>query len=197
MARNYNGCMSARVREHATYEDLLQVPEHMVAELIDGELYASPRPAPRHANAASSLGYTLGPPFHHGRGGPGGWHILFEPELHFGRNVLVPDLAGWRRERMPELPETAYFALPPDWICEVSSPSSGRLARLKKLPIYGREGVAYAWLIEPEQQMLEVFRNEDGAWKLAGSFGEEAIVRVAPFDAVELDLTLIWGPAPA
>ena len=189
--------MSARVREHATYEDLLQVPDNMVAELIEGELYVSPRPAGAHTNAASALGFFLGPPFHFGRGGPGGWWIFDEPELHFGRNVLVPDLAGWRRERMPQIPTTHVFDIPPDWVCEVTSPSSGRLDRLKKMPIYAREGVEYAWIVEPQQQTIEAFRRHDTTWLLLGTFGETPLVRIAPFEEIEIDLGLMWGPLPA
>jgi Uma2 family endonuclease len=139
-------------RRRATWDDLLAVPDHMVAELIDGELYTSPRPAPPHALASSGIGSVLfdrfnGPPGG-GSASPGGWWILFEPELHFGDDVLVPDLAGWRRERLPALPDLAYFTLAPDWVCEVISPSSGRLDRVKKMPVYAREGVAHLWLID-------------------------------------------------
>ena len=125
----------------ATYDDLAEVPDIMVAEIVDDELHASPRPAPRHANVTSALGSAVFAPYHHGRGGPGGWLILFEPELHLGRNVLVPDLAGWRRTRMPRLPAEAYFSVAPDWVCEVLSPSTASLDRVKKLAIYPREQV--------------------------------------------------------
>ncbi len=186
--------MSARVREHATYEDLLQVPDNLVAELIEGELYTSPRPAGPHTRAASRLGFLLGPPFDLGNGGPGGWWILDEPELHFGRNVLVPDLAGWRRERMPEIPRSHVFSVVPDWICEVISPSSGRLDRHKKMPVYAREEVAYAWLVDPEQQWLEARKLVAGQWVVVAEHGGEEVVRVAPFEAIEIDLKLVWGP---
>lgn len=189
--------MAARVQQHATYEDLLRLPENMVGELIDGELYASPRPAGPHTNAASGLGFILGPSFHFGRGGPGGWWIFFEPEVHLGRNVVVPDLAGWRRERMPEIPKNHVFSIVPDWICEVTSPSSGRLDRLKKMPIYARGDVEYAWIVEPEQQTIEAYHRQDDRWTLLNTYGEEPIVRIEPFDAIEIDLTLIWGPPPA
>jgi Uma2 family endonuclease len=188
--------MAARVQQHATYEDLLRLPENMVGELIDGELYASPRPAGPHTNAASALGFTLGPTFQWGRGGPGGWWIFDEPELHLGRNVLVPDLAGWRRERMPEYPTNHIFSIVPDWICEVTSPSNGRLDRLKKLPIYARGDVDYAWIVEPEQQTIESYQRQDDRWILLNTYGEEPLVRIAPFDAIEIDLSLIWGPLP-
>jgi len=185
--------MAARLREHATYEDLVKVPDHMVAELIEGELFASPRPAGPHTTAASALGGFLVPPYYFGRGGPGGWWILDEPELHFGENVLVPDLAGWRRERMPEIPKSHVFSVVPDWVCEVISPSSGRLDRLKKMPIYAREGVPYAWIVDPEQQVLEARKLNGGEWLLR-EYGGDAKVRVDPFDAIEIDLTLVWGP---
>jgi Uma2 family endonuclease len=189
--------MTARFREHATYEDLIAVPENMVAELIDGELYASPRPAGPHTMAASALGFVIGPPFHFGNGGPGGWWILDEPELHFGRNVLVPDLAGWRKERMPEIPKNHVFSVVPDWVCEVISPSSGRLDRTKKMPIYARQGVRFAWIIDPDQQVLEVRTLQaDGDWRRE-DYGGDQPLRVPPFEEIEIDFSLIWGPAPA
>src|SRR5437867_394128 len=117
----------SRHRSPATYEDLLRVPDHLVAEIVDGELYASPRPSPRHADASSGLGGALRGPFDRGRGGPGGWRILDGAELHVGQDVLVPDLAAWRRERLLALPDEAYFTLAPDWVCEVVSPSTAPL----------------------------------------------------------------------
>ena len=109
--------MPSTAERLATYEDLMQVPAHLVAEILDGRLVTHPRPGPRHALAYSSLGDELVGPYHKGRGGPGGWWILDEPELHLGPDVLVPDLAGWRREHMPELPDSAWFETPPDWVC--------------------------------------------------------------------------------
>jgi Uma2 family endonuclease len=188
--------MAARVREHATYEDLLRLPDNMVGELIGGELFASPRPTGPHTNASSALGFALGPTFQWGQGGPGGWWIFDEPELHLGRNVLVPDLAGWRRERMPEYPKSHIFSIVPDWICEVTSPSSGRLDRLKKMPVYARGDVEYAWIVDPEQQTIEAFQRDGDRWTLLNTYGEDAIVRIEPFDAIEINLTLIWGPLP-
>ena len=133
----------------ATYQDVLDAPEHVVAEIIGGTLYTHPRPAPRHATASSVLGGKLGAAFHWGEGGPGGWRILDEPELHLGEEILVPDLAGWRRERMPELPDTAYFTLAPDWACEVLSASTRKLDLVRKRPIYAREGIPHLWLVDP------------------------------------------------
>jgi len=189
--------MSARLREHATYEDLVQVPDNMVAELIEGELYASPRPAGPHTLASSALGGILVSAYQFGFGGPGGWWILDEPELHFGSNVLVPDLAGWRKERMPGIPESHVFDIAPDWVCEVTSPSSGRLDRQKKMPIYAREGVAFAWLVEPKQQLLEVSKLHERQWLQIAVHGGADVVRIEPFTEIEIDLTLIWGPATA
>jgi Uma2 family endonuclease len=177
----------------ATYEDLLQVPEHLVAEILDGELYATPRPTPRHARASSVLGVQIGGPFDIGRGGPGGWWILDEPELHLGEDVLVPDLAGWRRSRLGALPETAAFTLPPDWICEVISASTEGIDRGKKLAINARERVPYAWLINPTSQTMEVLTLSDDRWMLTVTHVGAVSVRADPFAEVELDLSLLWA----
>src|SRR6266508_3189887 len=185
--------MASPVKRHATYEDLLQVPPHCLAEIVDGDLHVSPRPASRHALASSRLGSELGPPFDRGRGGPGGWWILDEPELHFGEDVVVPDLAGWRRERMPEFPDTAFFTLALDWACEVVSPGTERLDRAKKMPVYARENVSHLWLLNPVACTLEVYRLAEGRWLLLATHEGAARVRAEPFDAVELDLTPLWG----
>lgn len=179
----------------ASYDDVLAAPENMVAEIVDGELVLHPRPAPRHARAASALGAALTPPFDFGDGGPGGWIILDEPELHlFGqREPLVPDLAGWRRERMPSLPETAYFELAPDWVCEVLSPATASHDRIKKMPRYARAGVGHAWLIDPDARSLEVYRREREAWLYVAGFEGEAAVRAEPFEAVEIELARLFG----
>jgi len=180
-------------RRPATYDDLLALPEHVVGEIIDGELHVSPRPAPRHAVASSVLGGEIGPPYHSGRGGPGGWWILDEPELHLARDVLVPDLAGWQRARMPAMPDTAYFTVAPDWICEVLSPATARIDRLKKLRVYARERVGHAWLIDPIARTLEMLRLEGERWSIVSVHGEDEIVRAEPFDAVAIELALLWS----
>jgi Uma2 family endonuclease len=179
----------------ATYEDLEKVPDIMVAEIVDGELHATPRPAPRHSVAGSSVGMLIGGPYHHGRGGPGGWWILDEPELHLGRDVLVPDIAGWRRSRMPAVPETAYFTIPPDWICEILSPSTVPFDRVKKLGVYARELVAFAWLVDPIARTLEVLQLEAGRWVLLAAHAGSEIVRVEPFVETELPLASLWADA--
>jgi len=177
----------------ATYDDLLALPEHVVGEIIDGELIVSPRPAPRHAVAASALGGELWPPYHGGRGGPGGWWILFEPELHVGDDVLVPDLAGWRRERLPVVPDTAYFTLAPDWICEVLSPGTARLDRQRKLAVYAREGVTHAWLLDPLERTLEVLRLDGQQWVIVVVYAGDEEVRAEPFEATSLPLAGLWA----
>ena len=188
--------MSEPAKRRATYEDLLSVPDELVAELIHGVLITSPRPAPAHALAASTLGMDLGSPFHRGRGGPGGWWILDEPELHLGPDILVPDLAGWRRERMPTLPSEAYFEHAPDWLCEVLSPSTETRDRTAKLDIYGRAEVGWVWLLNPERQLLEIYERHEQRWLLHATHHGEAKVRAKPFDAIELELAALWGPRP-
>jgi Uma2 family endonuclease len=178
--------------KRATYEDVLNAPEHKVAEILDGELFLSPRPAPRHAVAHSRLLSAIGRPFDDGLGGPGGWWILTEPELHFGEHVLVPDIAGWLRERMPAMPDEAFFSLAPDWVCEVLSPSTERIDRTRKLRIYGEAGVLHLWLVKPTDRTLEVLRFRDGAWSIVGFWEESAVVKVEPFEAIELELARLW-----
>lgn len=180
-------------KKRASYADLAALPPNTVGELLAGELYAHPRPASQHARASSRLGALIGGPFDTGRGGPGGWVILDEPELHLGPDVLVPDLAGWRRARMPEMPHAPFFTLAPDWVCEVLSPSTAGVDRVVKLGIYLREQVGHVWLIEPANQTLEVLRLTSGAWQVAGNYAGESGVRAEPFAEVELELGLLWA----
>ena len=182
-------------RRKATYEDLLGVPEYMVAEIIDGELLATPRPASPHAHAASVIGGDINGAFHRPPGdpkGPGGWWILFEPELHLGEDVVVPDLAGWRRARLPVLPNIAAFTQGPDWACEVVSQATGAIDRGRKMRICAREGVAHLWIVDPIIKTLEVYRLEDGRWVVASTHGGAETARVEPFAAVALDLGRWW-----
>jgi Uma2 family endonuclease len=177
----------------ATYRDLEALPPNMVGEIIRGVLHAHPRPALPHSAAATALGEELGPPFKRGRGGPGGWVILFEPELHLSEDVLVPDLAGWRRERMPEMPEAPYATLAPDWVCAVLSPTTSKIDRGAKLPVYARERVAQVWLVDPLEQYLEVLRLDGEGYRIVATHIENAKVRAEPFDAIELDLAILWA----
>jgi len=185
--------MAEAANKIATYEDVLAAPPNKVAEIVDGKLFLSPRPASPHALAASAIAEELGPPFKRGRGGPGGWVIVYEPELHLASDVLVPDLTGWRRTRMPLAPNAPFFTLAPDWICEVLSPGSARLDRKGKMPIYGREGVRNAWLVDPVERTLEVYRLVEQRWSLLATFADEERVRAEPFDAIELDLAILWA----
>ncbi|MFL5354162.1 Uma2 family endonuclease [Archangium sp.] len=180
-------------KRRATYEDLETVPPNCVGEIVDGELYVSPRPASPHFRAASRLGMLLGGPFDLGEGGPGGWLIVDEPELHLGDDALVPDLAGWRQERMPEMPHTAAVTLAPDWVCEVVSPVTEALDRDKKMAAYAREGVSYVWLVEPLQRSLEVFRLEGRHWISQGHWRGDVTVQAEPFSVLSLKLTLLWA----
>lgn len=174
----------------ATYDDLLQLPERMVAEIVAGELHASGRPAARHALAGSRLGVILSA-FDHPP--PGGWWILDEPELHLEADVLVPDLAGWRRSRLPQIPDAAFFTIAPDWVCEILSPSTAALDRAKKLTVYAREGVSHAWLVDPIARMLEVLQLESGRWSILATHLGDETVRAAPFGDIEIRLSLLWG----
>jgi Uma2 family endonuclease len=183
-------------RRPATYADLEALPEHLVGELIDGVLYTSSRPAFPHAQAASVLGMELGGPFHRGRGGPGGWRIIYEPGLRLGEDVLVPDLAGWRRERLPQPPRKGPLTVAPDWVCEVLSPSTEAHDRAMKLPLYAQAGVRHVWLVDPGVQTLEVFRLEGSRYTLLATHVGDARVRAEPFEALELELGALWEDAP-
>jgi Uma2 family endonuclease len=185
--------MANPARRRATHEDVLRAPRHQVAEVIDGELHLQPRPGKPHAAAATALGEELGPPFKRGKQGPGGWILLDEPELHLGEDILVPDLAGWRRERLAVLDEAPYFTLAPDWACEVLSPKTAKLDRAEKLPIYARELVSHAWLVDPLARTLEVLRREGSRWLLVGVWKDDARVRAEPFEAFELELAILWA----
>jgi Uma2 family endonuclease len=180
-------------RRRATYEDVLNAPEHKVAEIIDGVLYLSPRPAFPHAGATSTLLSDLHGPFHRARGGPGGWRIFIEPELHFGEDVLVSDVAGWRRTRMPHSPTQAFATLAPDWLCETLSPSTAKLDRTKKLGVYARERVPYVWFVDPKRRTLEVLVLKGSSLVTQATYRGDELVHAEPFEAVEIELGAFWG----
>ena len=185
--------MATIARKRATYDDLLALPDHVVGEIVDGELHASPRPALAHARAATGIAGDLRGPFDRGRGGPGGWVILIEPEIHLGEDIVVPDIAGWRRERMPVMPVTAFTTIPPNWLCEVLSPSTVRFDRADKLGVYARAGVEHVWLVDPLAQLLEVLVLDGGTWRIVATHSGDATVRAVPFDAIELELAAFWA----
>jgi Uma2 family endonuclease len=177
----------------AIYEDLFDIPENMTGEIIGGELIVTPRPSRRHRIVASSLGYEIGPPYHFGRGGgPGGWVIVDGPEIAFGENILVPDLAGWKKERFPIEEPHNWISVAPDWICEILSPSTAQVDRTEKMPLYAQHQVSHAWLIDPVLKTLEVFKFEPGRWIVLGVYAKSARVRAEPFPEIELELGLLW-----
>ena len=183
---------TAQRSTRATYQDVLDAPAHLVAEIINGTLHTHPRPAAPHALASTALGGDLLNPFQFGRGGPGGWWILFEPELHLSEEVLVPDLAGWRRKRMPDYPDTAYFTLAPDWVCEVLSPSTRKLDLHEKRPLYALAGVGHLWLVDPTDRTLEAFELREGEWVLIATAKDDEPVSIRPFDAITFSLADLW-----
>ena len=183
---------ATQLPEPASYQDVLDAPPHKVAEIIDGTLHMNPRPAPRHAWASSGISSRIGTPYNYGDSGPGGWWIIFEPELHLGEDILVPDRAGWRRERMPNYPETAYFTLVPDWVCEVLSPSTRAIDQGRKRDIYAREGVAYLWFVDPDVRTLEAFELREGQWVLLKTLTDNDSVSLPPFDAISFNLGDLW-----
>lgn len=182
-------------KPRATYDDLKKLPEHLIGEIIDGELIATPRPVPAHGRAAGQIFGGLHGPFDRDSGGPsgpGGWWFLFEPELHLHGDVLVPDVAGWRRERMPKNATASGIELPPDWVCEILSRSTARHDRLGKMQIYAREKISHVWLVDPVNHVLEVYRLNEERLELTQVFSEAEKARIEPFDAVELELQGWW-----
>lgn len=184
--------MSNLAEKQATYQDIIDLPDNIVGEIINGQLETHPRPSPKHALAAGSIGGELVWPFQKGRGGPGGWWILPEPECHLGSHVLVPDLAGWRKQRMPAMPETAWIEITPDWVCEILSPSTSRIDRIVKMPVYAELGVGYLWLIDPNSQTLETYQLHDRHWLLTGSFADDQEVSIPPFAEHSFSLSNLW-----
>lgn len=176
----------------AGWDDLLDVPEDYTGEIIDGELCMTPRPEAAHVEAASGLSALLGRAFHFGMGGPGGWVILNRPRVAFGADIRVPDLAGGRKERYVA-PEQGPYMVIPDWIGEVLSPSTSRTDRGAKLDLYLTHRVGHVWLVDPRERTIEVFRAHEQGWLRVKVFTRTEKVRAEPFDAIELDLALLWG----
>jgi hypothetical protein len=188
--------MGTPVTQTATYADLEKVPPHLVAEIIHGVLQTNPRPLPRHGLAANALGYEVTGPFQKGRGGPGGWIFMVEPELHLCPHVLVPDIAGWRRERLPTMPEQVGITTPPDWVCEILSPSTARLDQGPKRQIYAVQGVAYLWLLSPDTRVLDAYQLVADKWMLLGTATGGDEVCLPPFDAVRFSLDALFPLDP-
>ena len=189
-----------KIPRPVSYQDVIDAPDDQVAEIVNGVFYLQAKPAPAHAEVTGALGEILRPAFQRGRGGPGGWWIVPEPELQFADRdyrTLVPDLAGWRRERLPVLPQRwSDLNAAPDWACEILSPSTGRLDRVEKMPIYAEEGVAHLWLVDPAEKTLEAYKLTDKGWLLGGAYGDDGEVAIAPFDAVPFPLSDLWMQEP-
>ena len=185
----------ASLKKGATYADLLALPENVTGQIVDGDLYAMPRPAPRHVVAEGALHVLLAGPLQFGSGGgPGGWWILTEPEIHMGPHVLVPDLAGWRRSRLPSPPTQGQFTMTPDWVCEILSPSTHAFDHKKKRRVYAEQKVPHLWFVDPISKSIDVLRLSGDLYSIVDTFGGDDKARIEPFEAVELDLGLLWLP---
>lgn len=176
----------------ATYADIEALPPHIVGQIIFGALHTHPRPAPRHGVAANNLGHQVTGPFRLGRGGPGGWIFMVEPELRLGPHVLVPDIAGWRVERLTPFPETAFIETPPDWLAEVLSPSTQAIDRTDKLAVYAEYGVGHCWYVDPIARTLEVFALTGSKWLIANTFKDGDPVTAPPFEVHTFPLDVLW-----
>jgi Uma2 family endonuclease len=174
----------------AIYADIVALPPGIVGEIVSGVLHTQPRPSPKHGVAAMNLGGVVVTRFGNAFGG--GWVFVVEPELHLGEDIVVPDIGGWRRERLPRLPDTAYFETPPDWICEVLSPSTARFDRIEKLAVYAAVGVSHAWYVDPMARSLEVFALVDGRWTIAATFKDTDVVSAPPFETHAFSLGVLW-----
>ena len=185
--------MAELAKNKAAHEDLYSVPENMTGEIIDGELIVTPRPSRKHGFCATALGTAVTAPYQFGQGGgPGGWVFIIEPEVGLGEDILVPHLAGWKRERFPFEEEGDWISVAPDWVCEILSPSTFRKDKVKKMPLYARHGVEHIWLIDPLAMTMDAFRLESGGWVLLGSYAENDKVRAEPFLEIEINLGDLW-----
>ena len=181
----------------ATREDLDGLPDGVRGEILDGEVIVSPRPLARSGRAQAGIGRFVGGPFDFDPGGPGGWWIVVEPEVELSRHqVFVPDLAGWRRTTLPSLPSSRPLSVRPDWACEILSPSTERFDRVRKADVYLESGVGHYWLVDVERRVLEAWEAAAGRWSRFGAFGDGDIARIAPFDAVEIDVGRLFPPEP-
>jgi Uma2 family endonuclease len=188
--------MADPARKKATYADIEALPPNMVGEIIDGVLHTQARPRSRHGIAAHQLGFELESPFGRGRGGPGGWIFIKEPELSIGIQLIVPDIAGWRRERATFGLDDAKLAVIPDWVCEILSPSTARFDRGQKSNIYALAGVGHYWIVDPANKTVEAFRLTGGKWLQVGSAGSGETVALEPFDAVAFPFDALFPLDP-
>jgi len=195
--RWYDSGMAVGARRPATLADLEALPATWRGEIIDGELYAHPRPDANHSNIETACAEDLRGPFHRGRGGPGGWWILIEPGIEVpGSPEFSPDLAGWRRDRLARLPIGKRIDVVPDWVCEVHSPSTRAYDLAVKHPFYARIGVAWSWYVDPDVRVVRVSRLVSGQWVEHAVFAGDTTVRAEPFEAIEIDLSAWWEASP-
>ncbi|MDR3569051.1 MAG: Uma2 family endonuclease [Syntrophobacteraceae bacterium] len=185
--------MREPAKKPATYEDLYDVPENLIGEIVNGELTVPPRPTRKHGYAATALIEEVGPPYHRGRGGPGGWSFIAEPEVIFGEDIMAPDVAGWKAQRFLWEEDRNPVSVAPDWVCEVLSPKTVRNDKVRKMPVYARHGVGHIWLIDPAAMTMDAFRLESGRWLLLASFSENDKARVEPFQEIEINLAYLWA----
>ncbi|HEX3763053.1 MAG TPA: Uma2 family endonuclease [Kofleriaceae bacterium] len=180
-----------------TLADLDALPPGIVGEIIDGVLYTMTKPRMRHQRTTRLIGGTIGAPFDDERDGPDGWWIVTEPGIELPNTPEIsPDVAGWRRTRMPEMPNDEPIRMVPDWVCEILSKSTRRHDLLVKMPYYARVGVAYAWIMDLEARVLTAQRLESGRWVTIGTYSDETEARLEPFDVVPLDVRAWWPPTP-
>ncbi len=184
--------MSEPARRKAVYEDLFHIPENTTGEIINGDLHVTLRPSRKHVYAATVLGDEIGSRYRAGRGGPGGWIVLIEPEIAFGKHIIVPDLAAWKKKRFPIEEPHNWISAAPEWVCEILSPNTAPIDRTQKMPVYAQHRVSHAWLIDPILRTLELFKQESGRWIFVGAYAEAARVRAEPFAEIELDLRALW-----
>jgi Uma2 family endonuclease len=188
--------MAEPARRPATWEELLATPDDgRIYEVLAGNLEAQPRPRPSHGRTQALLAGELSGPFDRGRGGPGGWWLVIEPDVELdAHNIVAPDIAGWRRERMPVFTDERPIAVRPDWICEVVSPSNRRRDRGPKADLYQRVGVPHYWILDSEERTLEAFENRSAAWVRLGAWSDGDSARIPPFDAISLEVGGLFTP---
>lgn len=187
--------MAETARKAHGWQDILAAPEGVKAEVLAGELHTAPRPHPRHGAAQAVLSAEITGPFQIGRGGPGGWWILIEPDVAFGpHDIVAPDLVGWRRQRLPAFPDEQPITARPDWICEVLSPRTARRDRTAKSDLYLRHEVPHYWLVDPEARTLEVYELDNDRWLRLGAWSEDDTAAIPPFEAVEITLSTLFPP---
>jgi len=191
--------MSDAATKLATYEDLLRLPDDVRGEVLSGRVVTAPAPMPKHSKAQRALGSFIGRPFDDddGHGGPGGWWIFVEVDIALGAHDIVrPDLAGWRRERLVDPAEQRPITVVPDWVCEILSPSTAARDKVQKRALYGEAGVLHYWIVDVDARTLEAFTLESGRWVLTGSYDDASTAAIPPFDAVALDVGRLFLPRP-